>query len=125
MGGLLGAPHIETAQTGTPVTGSSLESRDASLESLAGLSRSGRISMVVTRHVFTMWTFAAIILFTAFWVLWQVSPWTLHFDPFPGLVVYLLISNFVQLLLMPLVGAGQTAEAQFDAIKAHIDHENG
>lgn len=69
--------------------------------------------------------FAVIIAWTLGWVTWQVLPFTKHFDPLPGLVIYLLISNFVQLMLMPLIGAGQTAEAKFDALKSHIDHENG
>lgn len=101
------------------------DSRDASIESLASMSRSDRLSMTITQRVFTVWMFAVIIVWTVAWVTWQALPFTPHFDPLPGLVIYLLISNFVQLMLMPLIGAGQTAEAKFGALKSHIDHENG
>jgi len=105
--------------------GDANDSRDASVESLASMSRSDRLSLTITRVVFTVWMFAVIITWTVVWVAWQILPFTRHFDPLPGLVIYLLLSNFVQLMLMPLIGAGQTAEAKFDVLRAHIDHENG
>ncbi len=101
------------------------DSRNASVETLAAMSRSDRLSMAITRRVFTVWMFVVIIAWTVAWVAWQLLPFSKHFDPLPGLVIYLLLSNFVQLMLMPLIGAGQAAEAKFDVLRAHIDHENG
>ena len=44
------------------------DSRDASLEATASMSRSDRLSMAITRRVFTVWTFGAILFWTACWV---------------------------------------------------------
>lgn len=60
-------------------------------------------------------------------------PKTLQFDPYPGFVLWLFISNMLQIFLMPLILIGQNlqgkhsetrAEADFDInVKAEIEIE--
>jgi uncharacterized membrane protein len=45
------------------------------------------------------------------------------FDPFPAFVAYLLISNVIQILLMPLIMVGQNLQSRHSEIRAESDFE--
>ena len=45
------------------------------------------------------------------------------FDPFPAFVAYLLISNVIQILLMPLIMVGQNVQGRHTEIRAQLDFE--
>jgi len=45
------------------------------------------------------------------------------FDPFPAFVAYLLISNVIQILLMPLIMVGQNVQGRHSEIRAQLDYE--
>jgi uncharacterized membrane protein len=45
------------------------------------------------------------------------------FDPFPAFVAYLLISNVIQILLMPLIMVGQNVQSLHSEIRAELDFE--
>ena len=45
------------------------------------------------------------------------------FDPFPAFVAYLLISNVIQILLMPLIMVGQNVQSRHTEIRAELDFE--
>ena len=45
------------------------------------------------------------------------------FDPFPAFVAYLLISNVIQILLMPLIMVGQNVQGRHTEIRAELDYE--
>ena len=45
------------------------------------------------------------------------------FDPFPAFVAYLLISNVIQILLMPLIMVGQNVQGRHSEIRAQLDFE--
>lgn len=68
-----------------------------------------------------VWT----ILWTSYNVLASQIP-SLHwkaFDPFPAFVAYLLISNVIQILLMPLIMVGQNLQARHSELRAENDFE--
>lgn len=78
--------------------------------------------------------FFLIIGWTTIWLGWNMlMPKALQFDPYPGFVLWLFISNMIQIFLMPLILIGQNlqgkhaetrAEADFDInVKAEIEIE--
>lgn len=69
--------------------------------------------------------FAWTILWTGYNILASQVP-SLHwksFDPFPAFVAYLLMSNVIQILLMPLIMVGQNLQSRHSEIRAELDFE--
>jgi uncharacterized membrane protein len=113
------------------------------------LSALEKIAVKITDKVGSMGFFLIIFVWTITWCGYNILATevpTLHwpsFDPFPAFVAYLLISNVIQIWLMPLLMVGQNlqsrhsdfrAESDFDinikaekeveAILAHLEHQN-
>ena len=95
-------------------------------ESLSGLERA---ACVITDKVGTMGFFLIILTWTFLWcgynILASEVP-ALHwkaFDPFPAFVAYLLISNVIQILLMPLIMVGQNVQGRHSERRAQNDLE--
>jgi len=67
-----------------------------------------RLAVWITTRVGTMAFFLVIFTWTVVWLFWNMfAPRELRFDPFPGFVLWLFISNMIQLFLMPLLMIGQ------------------
>lgn len=65
------------------------------------------------------------ILWTGYNILASEFPrlhWT-AFDPFPAFVAYLLISNVIQILLMPLIMVGQNLQGRHSETRAELDFQ--
>ena len=83
-----------------------------------------RFALVVTHSVGTMGFFFLLFLWTAGWMLWNVlGPVALRFDPAPAFVIWLFISNIIQLILLPLVMVGQNLESKLAEQRAQADFE--
>ncbi len=95
----------------------------------AGLSRLDRIAMWVTDRVGSVGFFLAILAWTIVWTGYNIAATEikgLHwksFDPFPAFVAYLLISNVIQILLMPLIMVGQNLQGRHTETRAQLDFE--
>lgn len=90
-------------------------------------SRLDRMAIVVTGKVGTMKFSLIIIGWTVLWVGYNVLATAFHlprFDNFPALVAYLLISNVIQICLMPLIMVGQNMQARQSEAKAEQDYAN-
>jgi uncharacterized membrane protein len=88
-----------------------------------------RMAVWITERVGTMGFFLIIFAWTVIWtgynMLASLAP-ALHwkaFDPFPAFVAYLLISNVIQILLMPLIMVGQNIQGRQADIRAQNDYE--
>lgn len=81
-----------------------------------------RVGLWITTHVGTMAFFGLLAAWILVWLVWNVGPWP-HFDPGPAFVILLLGSNFIQLLLMPLIMVGQNVQSRHQEIQADVDHE--
>ena len=58
------------------------------------------------------------------WLTWNIfAPKELRFDPFPAFVLWLFISNMIQLFLMPLIMVGQNLQSQHADGRAEADFE--
>jgi uncharacterized membrane protein len=85
-------------------------------------SRMDRVAIWVTDHVGTMGFFLIIAAWTISWLGWNtVGPAQLRFDPAPAFVLWLFISNLIQLHLMPLIMVGQNLQDRYSELRAEAD----
>ncbi len=83
-----------------------------------------RLALWITEHVGTMQFFLVIFAWTVGWLAWNMfAPKSLRFDPFPGFVLWLFISNMIQLFLMPLLLIGQNLQGQRGEQRAKNDYK--
>jgi uncharacterized membrane protein len=83
-----------------------------------------RVALWITGHVGTMGFFLIIFTWTALWLLWNaLGPASLRFDPFPAFVLWLFISNMVQIFLMPLIMVGQNLQGRHAERRAEADFD--
>jgi uncharacterized membrane protein len=88
------------------------------------LTRLERLAVWITDHVGTMGFFLLIFGWTILWLSWNMfAPQYLRFDPFPAFVLWLFISNMVQIFLMPLIMIGQNLQGRHAEIRAESDFE--
>jgi uncharacterized membrane protein len=87
-------------------------------------TRLNRLALWITEHVGTMQFFLVIFVWTVSWLLWNMAaPKALRFDPFPGFVLWLFISNMIQLFLMPLIMIGQNLQGRGAEQRAKNDYK--
>lgn len=88
-------------------------------EHLTGLEK---LALWITQHVGTMGFFLLIFCWTVFWLSFNtLAPAHLRFDPFPGFVLWLFISNMIQIFLMPLIMIGQNLQSRHAEARAEAD----
>src|ERR1700678_1803393 len=83
-----------------------------------------RLALWITEHVGTMQFFLVIFAWTVSWLFWNMfAPKSLRFDPYPGFVLWLFISNMIQLFLMPLLLIGQNLQGRGAEVRAKNDYK--
>ena len=103
--------------------------RDINEEYENSMSRLDRLAVWITEKVGTMGFFLFIFVWTVLWTGYNIIASeikALHwqaFDPFPAFVAYLLISNVIQILLMPLIMVGQNIQGRHSELRAENDFE--
>jgi uncharacterized membrane protein len=66
--------------------------------------------------------FIIIFGWTLTWLGWNtLAPFKLRFDPFPAFVLWLFISNMIQIFLMPLIMIGQNLQSRHSELRAEQD----
>lgn len=81
-----------------------------------------KMAIWITNHVGSMGFFVIIFVWTTLWLGWNIlAPKTLRFDPYPAFVLWLFISNMIQLFLMPLIMIGQNLQAHHADVRAETD----
>jgi uncharacterized membrane protein len=118
--------------------------RNVNKELKERLTPLNRAALWITNHVGTMGFFLIIFFWTAIWLSWNFfAPKALQFDPPMAFVLWLFISNMIQILLMPLIMVGQNiqsahadlraesdldvnvkAEKEIEAILQHLEYQN-
>lgn len=87
-------------------------------------SRLDRIALAITTHVGTFGFFLIIITWTVLWLGWNtLAPHAIRFDPAPAFVLWLFISNMIQICLMPLIMVGQNLLGRHAELRAENDFE--
>jgi uncharacterized membrane protein len=88
------------------------------------LSSLERLAMWSTERVGTMGFFLVILVWTVVWLGWNtLAPNAVRFDPFPAFVLWLFLSNMIQILLMPLIMVGQNLQGRHAENRAEADFE--
>ena len=87
------------------------------------LKPSERFAIWITDRIGTIGFFILILTWTIFWLGWNMfAPVHLRFDPYPAFVLWLFISNMIQIFLMPLLMVGQNLQAKRAEIRAENDY---
>ena len=88
------------------------------------LSAMDKLALVVTEKIGTMGFFFIIFAWSFLWLIWNiVAPKGLRFDPYPAFVLWLFISNLIQIHLMPLIMVGQNIQGEHAELRAQHDFE--
>ena len=98
--------------------------RNINIEHREKLSGLDRLALFITKKGGTPGFFLIIFLWTILWLGWNIfAPDALRFDPYPAFVLWLFISNMVQILLMPLIMVGQNLQGRHAEARAEADFE--
>ncbi|HXS37389.1 MAG TPA: DUF1003 domain-containing protein [Flavipsychrobacter sp.] len=83
-----------------------------------------KLALWITNNVGSMKFFIIIFTWTILWLGWNMlAPQNMRFDPFPAFVLWLFISNMIQLFLMPLIMVGQNLQSRQADFRAKADYE--
>lgn len=86
------------------------------------LSPLERLAVFVTDKIGTMGFFFVIFGWTVVWLGWNVlAPIQYRFDPYPAFVLWLFISNLIQIHLMPLIMVGQNIQGRHAQLRTEND----
>ena len=98
--------------------------RNANIEHKQHLSSMDKLALWITNNVGTMGFFFIIFIWTIIWLGWNsMGPKEARFDPFPAFVLWLFMSNVLQIFLMPLIMIGQNLQSQHAETRAEADFE--
>jgi len=98
--------------------------KNANVEHEKSLTRLERFAVWITDHIGSMGFFIIIFGWTILWLGWNtLAPKEVRFDPFPAFVLWLFISNMIQIFLMPLIMIGQNLQGRHAEIRAESDFE--
>ncbi len=98
--------------------------RNVNTEHRKGLKQLEKLALVITNRVGSMGFFLTVFTWTALWLSWNtLAPKSMRFDPFPAFVLWLFISNVIQLMLMPLIMVGQNLQGRYAETRAESDFE--
>jgi uncharacterized membrane protein len=107
----------EIIKTGRPIRNVNTNHRER-------LTKINKLALWITVHVGSMGFFAIIFFWSISWLSWNtLAPVSLRFDPYPAFVLWLFISNMIQILLMPLIMVGQNLQSRHSEIRAEEDFE--
>ena len=86
------------------------------------LSLLDKLAVWITERVGSMGFFVLIFIWTALWLGWNMlAPKNARFDPYPAFVLWLFISNMIQLFLLPLIMIGQNIQTKHSDLRAEAD----
>jgi len=98
--------------------------RNLKQEAHEKLTLLNKLALWITERVGTMGFFLIIFAWTVIWLGWNLlAPKELQFDPPMGFVLWLFISNLIQILLMPLIMVGQNIQGAHAEARAENDLE--
>ncbi len=88
------------------------------------LTRLERGAVWITDKVGSMGFFIIVFVWTILWLGWNtLAPQKSRFDPFPAFVLWLFISNMLQIFLMPLIMIGQNLQGRHSEARAESDFD--
>jgi uncharacterized membrane protein len=98
--------------------------RNATIVHKESFTKLEKFAVWVTEHIGTMGFFFLMTFWTFGWLFWNMyAPIPLRFDPYPAFVLWLFISNVIQLLFLPLIMVGQNLEGRYAEARDEADFE--
>lgn len=98
--------------------------RNVNFEHKQGFSLLERFALAIGDRVGSAEFFTLIFIWTVAWLGWNIfAPELLKFDPYPAFVLWLFISNMIQILLMPLIMISQNLHGRHAEARAEADFE--
>src|SRR5512135_586163 len=100
------------------------EIKNVNVEHKKSLSRLERFAVWITNKVGSMGFFIIVFGWTIGWLGWNtLGPKESRFDPFPAFVLWLFLSNVLQIFLMPLIMIGQNLQGRHAEARAESDFD--
>lgn len=116
--------NTQQSGTGTDAQQITTPIRNVNIVHREALTKLDILAAWITNRVGTMGFFFIIFTWTTGWLLWNTAaPETLRFDPYPAFVLWLFISNMIQIFLMPLLLIGQNLQEKYNSARAEVDFE--
>jgi len=98
--------------------------KNINIEHKKSLTPLEKFAVWITDHIGSMGFFIIIFIWTIAWFGWNtLAPKEIRFDPFPAFVLWLFISNMIQIFLMPLIMIGQNLQGRHAEIRAESDFD--
>jgi len=98
--------------------------RNVNIEHKKKITGLARIALWITEYVGSMGFLILVLSWTGLWLAWNtLAPQQYRFDPYPAFVLWLFISNMLQIFLMPLIMIGQNLQAEHSELRAEADFE--
>ena len=98
--------------------------RNVNVELKEHLTTLERFAVTITERIGTMGFFFLIFAWTVLWLGWNIfAPTGMRFDPYPAFVLWLFISNMIQIFLMPLLLIGQNLQGRHSEAIAQADFD--
>lgn len=98
--------------------------RNVNVEHKERLKPLDRMALWITDKVGSMGFFIMIFIWTSLWLSWNIfAPVNMQFDPVPAFVMWLFISNMIQIFLMPLIMIAQNLQSKHSEARADADFE--
>lgn len=111
-------PSLEEVKNNRPIL------RDPISEGKLALTTLESFALVIAKNVGSMGFFIILTMWSVGWLLWNVlAPVEFRFDPAPGFVIWLFVSNLIQLILLPLLMVSQNIEGKVADQRAEADFE--
>jgi len=83
-----------------------------------------RLALQMTERVGSVGFFLLILAWSMAWLFWNMlAPRGLRFDPAPAFVLWLFLSNLIQITLMPLLLVGQNLQSRHAALRSESDYQ--
>ena len=90
----------------------------------ASLTALEKFAVAITDRIGTMGFFFIILIWTVLWLLWNtLTPVKFNFDPLPAFVLWVFISNMLQLFFLPLIMISQNLQERHAEMRAENDFE--
>ncbi len=88
------------------------------------LSKTQKFATWITEKIGTMGFFYILIIWTFGWFFWNLyAPVEMRFDAFPSFVLWVFISNMLQLFFLPIIMVGQNLQERHSDARAQADFE--
>ena len=98
--------------------------RNVNVEHREHMTSLDRFALWITEHIGSMGFFLLIFFWTVAWLGFNLlGPKEYQFDPYPAFVLWLFISNMIQIFLMPLLMIGQNLQGKHAEARAEADFD--